>query len=89
MIRGRTTSGFEFAIPEDVFDDFELVELFAKTNEDMTYIGKLTEKFLGPEQKKALMEHVRRDGKVRTSDMMTELEEIENEISKATTALKN
>ena len=89
MVRGKTKSGFEFAIPEDVFDDFELVELFAATNKDQTLIGELTEKFLGKEQKKELMEHVRRDGKVRMSDMLIALEEIEDAIHETTTALKN
>lgn len=89
MVRGVTNSGFAFEIPDDVFDDFELLELFAKVNKDKLYVGELAEKFLGADQKKALMEHLRRDGKVRTSDMMEALSEIEDAISEQTKAAKN
>lgn len=83
MIKGKTKSGFEFEIPEDVFDDFELVELYAAVNKNPIYLGELAEKLLGANQKKALMEHVRRDGKVHTSDMMTAMLEIEEAIPAA------
>lgn len=83
MVRGKTKSGFEFELPDDVFDDFELVELFAKVNKNPIYLGELAEKFLGLEQKERLMEFVRKDGKVRTSDMMQALLEIEEAIPAA------
>ena len=78
MIKGTTTSGFKFEISEDLFDDFELVELYAKVDKSIIYIGDLAEKLLGVDQKKALAEHVRReDGRVSTTDMIKELTEIE------------
>ena len=83
MVRGKTKSGFEFELPDDVFDDFELVELFAKVNKNPIYLGELAEKVLGLEQKERLMEFVRKDGKVRTSDMMQALLEIEEAIPAA------
>ena len=71
MIRGKLGSGFEF----------KLVELFAKVAKNPIWIGDLAEKMLGPEQKKALMEHLRdENGKVRTSAMMQALKEIEDAI---------
>lgn len=78
MIKGTTTSGFNFEIKEDLLDDFELVELYAKVDKSIIYIGDLAEKLLGVEQKKALAEHLRReDGRVSTTDMIKELTEIE------------
>lgn len=84
MIRGKLGSGFEFKLNDDIFDDFELVELFAKVAKNPIFIGDLAEKILGTEQKKALVEHLRdENGKVRTSAMMQALEEIEDAIPAA------
>lgn len=81
MIRGKLGSGFEFKLDDDIFDDFELVELFAKVAKNPIFIGDLAEKMLGHEQKKALMEHLRdENGKVRTSAIMQALKEIEDAI---------
>lgn len=81
MIRGTLKSGFEFAVKEAVFDDFELVELYAAVNENPIYLGKLAEKLLGKDQKKKLMEHLRdEDGIIHTTAMMTALSEIEEAI---------
>lgn len=83
MIKGITQSGFEFELDENIFDDFELVELFAKVNKNPVFLGELMEKFLGAKQKTALLEHLRRDGKIRTTDVMAALVEIENAIPSA------
>ena len=81
MVRGKLGSGFEFKLDDDIFDDFELVELFAKVAKNPIWIGDLAEKMLGADQKKALMEHLRdENGKVRTSAMMQALKEIEDAI---------
>lgn len=84
MIRGKLESGFEFTLDDDIFDDFELVELFAKVAKNPIWIGDLAERMLGIEQKKALVEHLRdENGKVRTSSMMQALKEIEDAIPAA------
>ena len=81
MIKGRLESGFECELDDNIFDDFELVELFAKVAKNPIFIGDLAEKMLGTEQKKALVEHLRDEkGKVRTSAMMNALSEIERAI---------
>jgi hypothetical protein len=81
MINITMGDGFKIHLDENVFDDFELVELFAKVAKNPIWIGDLAEKMLGPEQKKALMEHLRdENGKVRTSAMMQALKEIEDAI---------
>lgn len=84
MIRGKLSSGFEFGLDENVFDDFELVELYAKVAKNPIWVGDLAERLLGVEQKKALVEHLRKeDGKVHTTDMFNALKEIEDAIPAA------
>lgn len=84
MIRGKLSSGFEFHLDENIFDDFELVELYAKVAKNPIWIGDLAERLLGVEQKKALVEHLRKeDGKVHTTDMFNALKEIEDTIPAA------
>lgn len=81
MIKGTTKSGFNFELDDDLFDDFELVELYAKVDKNMIYLGDLAEKLLGAEQKRALIDHLReKNGKVRTSDVIAALTEIETAI---------
>ena len=84
MINITMEDGFKVSLDEEIFDDFELVELFAKTAKNPMWIGDLAEKLLGAEQKKALVEHLRdENGKVRTSSMMQALKEIEDAIPAA------
>ena len=84
MINITMEDGFEFTLDDNIFDDFELVELFAKVAKNPIWIGDLAEKLLGAEQKKALVEHLRdENGKVRTSSMMQALKEIEDAIPAA------
>ena len=84
MIRGKLSSGFEFHLDENIFDDFELVELYAKVAKNPIWIGDLAERLLGAEQKKALVEYLRKeDGEVHTTDMFGALKEIEDAIPAA------
>ena len=59
MINITMGDGFKIQLDENVFDDFELVELYAKVAKNPIWIGDLAEKLLGAEQKKALIEHLR------------------------------
>lgn len=54
MINITMGDGFKIELDENVFDDFELVELYAKVAKNPIWIGDLTEKLLGAEQKKRL-----------------------------------
>ena len=81
MINITMGDGFKINLDENVFDDFELVELYAKVAKNPIWIGDLAEKLLGAEQKKALIEHLRdENGKVHTSAVMNALKEIEEAI---------
>lgn len=84
MINIKMSDGFEVKLDENVFDDFELVELYAKVAKNPIWIGDLAERLLGAAQKKALIEHLRDDnGKVHTTDVMNALKEIEEAIPAA------
>lgn len=84
MINITMGDGFKIHLDENVFDDFELVELYAKVAKNPIWIGDLAEKLLGAEQKKALIEHLRdENGKVHTTAVMNALEEIEEAIPAA------
>ena len=84
MINITMGDGFKIQLDENVFDDFELVELYAKVAKNPIWIGDLAEKLLGAEQKKALIEHLRdKNGKVHTSAVMNALKEIEEAIPAA------
>lgn len=81
MIKITMGDGFKIQLDENVFDDFELVELYAKVAKNPIWIGDLAEKLLGAEQKRALIEHLRDDnGKVHTTAVMNALKEIEEAI---------
>jgi hypothetical protein len=81
MINITMGDGFKIQLDENVFDDFELVELYAKVAKNPIWIGDLAEKLLGAEQKKALIEHLRdENGKVHTTAVMNALKEIEEAI---------
>lgn len=81
MINIAMGDGFKIQLDENVFDDFELVELYAKVAKNPIWIGDLAEKLLGAEQKKALIEHLRdENGKVHTTAVMNALKEIEEAI---------
>ena len=81
MIKITMGDGFKIQLDENVFDDFELVELYAKVAKNPIWIGDLAEKLLGAKQKKALIEHLRdENGKVHTTAVMNALKEIEEAI---------
>ena len=75
MISGKTTTGFEFEIEDDVMDDYELLEILTKVDSgDLTLVPKMVDLLLGNEQKARLKEHVRATvGRVSTKAMMDEI----------------
>lgn len=76
MITGKTESGFEFELPDDVIDDMELLDaLVAMDKGDLSAVSPICERMLGT-QRAALYEHLRRDGRVRISDVSKAVVEI-------------
>lgn len=73
----KTSSGFEFEINPDAFDDWELIELLAEVGDgNLLKVPAVLNRLLGAESAKALKEHCRVDGKVTVKAMDAELTEI-------------
>lgn len=72
---GKTKSGFEYDIPEEAADDYELLEELMKIDDgDFTGVTKAVHRLLGEEQTKKLKEHLRGDnGRVSAVAMMNEI----------------
>lgn len=77
MIKGKTSSGFNFKIEDQVLNDYELLELFAEVDENPLLVPKLVKMILGEEQKNKLIEHVRDEKGIAAVDKIAmELENI-------------
>ena len=78
MIKGETKSGFAFEIEDAIRDDYEILELMVRVqNNDFLAIVELVDRVLGTDQKDAFKDHCRgEDGRVSTERMMTEFFEI-------------
>lgn len=82
MISGKTSTGFEFSVPETITNDFRFVLAYKKTragSADEQLIGgvELVEIVVGKENVGALMEHVaEEDGSVPSDKLMDEVAEI-------------
>lgn len=75
MITGKTETGFEFSLDDDVLDDYELLEALVEVdNGNEGQIIVAIDKLLGAEQKKLLKDHIRnKNGKVSAKAMMQEV----------------
>lgn len=95
LIKGKTSSGFEFSINPNLANDYRVIKLIAQIDNtddsDTNVIGavvKLIDILLGPKGDQALEKHVAlEDGTVPTDKMMAEIGEIigflgENEATK-------
>ena len=77
MVTGKTQSGFEYTIADNIGDDYELLELMGEVRSgDTLAIFALIDRVLGKEQHKALKEHCRVDGRVSTTRMNEEIVDI-------------
>lgn len=81
LIKGTTESGFEFEIDRNALDDYELIEMISQLDDGNTKnLPIIYEKILGTEQKRALIEHLRKDGKTSFTDMSLAFFDIMNAI---------
>ena len=77
MLKGKTSTGFQFQIAEGALDNYELVEALADIETDPLSVTKVVTLLLGKEQKEKLKEHVRNEeGVVTTTALMKEIEGI-------------
>lgn len=76
IIKGKTTSGFEYTIPKENLDNYELIEALSEIEENPLVIAKIVDMLLGKDQTKNLKEHVRSKTGIVSSEKMGE--EIKN-----------
>ena len=78
VIKGKTTSGFEFEINRDKLDDMEFIDLLAELKDgDYLKFSKIADFMLGKDQKARLYEHIRKiNGQARISLFAEEMKEI-------------
>lgn len=73
----KTESGFEFKIEQEAFDDWELYEDLGEFSEGNSLkLPKIARRLLGEEQYEKLKEHCRKDGRITTTDMGNEINEM-------------
>jgi len=76
MIKGQTTSGFNYHIDENILQDYELLEAIAETEKNPIFITKVVRMLLGDDTDR-LKEHVRdENGHVSIEKMNVEITEI-------------
>lgn len=77
-ITGTTESGFQYTLPPDALDDYELLEnLCDIDNGDVSKITGIARQLLGDAQIEALKGHVRKEnGRVPASKMIEEIIQI-------------
>ena len=71
-MKGKTTSGFEFEISEDIKNDYELVENLGELEDNPLILGKVVNQILGKEQTARLKDHVRNEKGIVPTDRMTQ-----------------
>lgn len=77
MIKGKTKSGFEYKIPKENLNNYELVETLGEVEENPLLIARTVNLLLGKEQANKLKEHLRiKNGIVPTDKISEEIMEI-------------
>lgn len=77
MINGKTKTGFEFSVDENNMNDMELVDILADdTMDDALRMSHVVRKLMGRDQRKALYDHVRVNGRVPVDAVIAEVEDI-------------
>lgn len=77
MITGKTSSGFEYAIPEEDLNNYELVEALGEMDENPLLLSKTVNLLLGKEQANKLKNHLRTErGTVPTEKIADEIMDI-------------
>ena len=72
MLRGKTESGFEFELEDNVLDDWKLVKYLRNIDKgDSQYIVDVAERLLGEEQCAKLEEYIEKKYGKATASLMT------------------
>lgn len=77
MIEGVTKSGFHFSVDKNSMNDMELVDILADTGLDDAFrMSHVVRKLLPGDQRKALYDHLRVDGRVPVESVAAAVEDI-------------
>lgn len=77
MIKGKTSTGFEYKISKARLENYELMELLGELENNSLVLPRVVISLLGKEQTEKLKEHLReKDGTVSTEKMTNELQDI-------------
>ena len=80
MLKGKTTTGFEYEVNDEVLSDMEFIDALsaATTGQDGTQVSIVVQKLFGSgEQRKRLYDHVRKEnGIVPAEEVFAVIEEI-------------
>lgn len=77
LIKGKTSTGFEFEVSKKRLNNYELVECLGKLEAEPLLLPKIVVMILGEAQTEQLKNHVRdSDGIVDTDIMSKEIEDI-------------
>lgn len=83
MLKGKTKSGFQFSINENVVDDWRTLKLVRAADMNQFYVVDLVTRILGEEQEEKLIEHLEKIHGVASATVMgEEIKEIFAECSK-------
>lgn len=72
MIKGKTKTGFEFEIPKDHLNNYEMLENIADLEENPLLVTTIAKQLLGERGTKDLKEHVRNKNGIVPIDKMSE-----------------
>lgn len=72
MIKGKTSSGFEYEIPKENLDNYELVETLAEAEANPALFPKTFVMLLGKEQVEKLKKHIKNENGIVPFSKMTE-----------------
>ena len=77
MVKGTTKNGFRFCVDENSMNDMELVDVLADPDMDDAFrMSHVVRKLLPGDQRKALYDHLRVDGRVPVDAVVAAVEEI-------------
>ena len=77
MIEGVTRSGFKFCVDENFANDMEIVDILADDSiDDSIRASRIVKKLLPGEQRTALYNHLRKDGRVPVDAVVTAVQDI-------------
>ena len=77
MINGVTRSGFAFCVDENFINDMEVVDILADNSIDDSFrASHIIRKLLTAEQRTALYNHLRKDGRVPVDAVVEAVKDI-------------